>query len=180
MRVISGKFKGKILMGDHILGTRPTQDRVKESVFARIQNQVKGAVCLDLFAGSGALGIEALSNGASCCYFIDHSATAVQALKENLKMIDDDCYHILKKEAKEALKEFSLHQQQFDLIFLDPPYDDGLLWPCLIQIVVNQLLKLGGQVICEFENENFTCADLELKHEKKYGAKKIRIYERTK
>ena len=69
MRVISGKYKGKNIMGFNIMGTRPTMDRVKESMFGMIQNNIKNSVCLDLFAGSGSLGIEALSNGAKMCYF---------------------------------------------------------------------------------------------------------------
>ena len=71
MRVISGKYKGRNIMGFNVMGTRPTMDRVKESMFGMIQNNIKGSICLDLFAGSGSLGIEALSNGAQECYFIE-------------------------------------------------------------------------------------------------------------
>ena len=70
MRVISGKYKGKNIMGFNVVGTRPTMDRVKESMFGMIQNNIKNSVCLDLFAGSGSLGIESLSNGAKMCYFV--------------------------------------------------------------------------------------------------------------
>ena len=73
MRVISGKYKGKNLIGFNIDGTRPTMDRVKESLFGMIQNHIKNSVVLDLFAGSGSLGIEAISNGAAKCYFIDNN-----------------------------------------------------------------------------------------------------------
>ena len=81
MRVISGKYKGKILIGFDIDGTRPTMDRVKESVFAIIQNNIKNSVVLDLFAGSGSLGIESLSNGASECYFVDNNTSLINMLK---------------------------------------------------------------------------------------------------
>ena len=82
MRVISGKYKGKNLIGFDIDGTRPTMDRVKESLFGIIQNYIKDSVVLDLFAGSGSLGIEALSNGASTCYFFDNNIELVNIIKK--------------------------------------------------------------------------------------------------
>ena len=81
MRVISGKYKGKNLIGFDIDGTRPTMDRVKESLFGIIQNYIKDSVILDLFAGSGSLGIEALSNGASNCYFFDNNIQHINKIK---------------------------------------------------------------------------------------------------
>ena len=96
MRVISGKYKGLEIKGHDIVGTRPTMDRVKESLFASIQNKVKGSVCLDLFAGTGALGIEALSMGANSCYFIDVNKVATKTLENNLKKLRvTEDYHIL-------------------------------------------------------------------------------------
>ena len=80
MRIISGKYKGKKLDGFDIEGTRPTMDRVKESLFGIIQNNLKDSICLDLFAGSGSLGIEALSNGASACYFVDKNKQILNIL----------------------------------------------------------------------------------------------------
>jgi len=89
MRVISGKYKGKKLKGYDVDGTRPTMDRVKESLFGSIQNYIIDSKCLDLFCGSGALGIEALSNGAKECYFNDKNPGMIKILKENLKNIDN-------------------------------------------------------------------------------------------
>ena len=80
MRVISGKYKGRNLEGFNIKGTRPTMDRVKESLFASIQNNIIESKCLDLFAGSGSLGIEALSNGCSFCYFVDNNDEILKIL----------------------------------------------------------------------------------------------------
>ena len=97
MRVISGKYKGINLDGFNIEGTRPTMDRVKESMFAMIQGSIKNSICLDLFAGSGSLGIEALSNGAKYCYFIDNSNDIYKILKANLAKIKDDNYKIIFK-----------------------------------------------------------------------------------
>src|SRR5574344_774599 len=96
MRVISGKYKGKYLKGFDIDGTRPTMDRVKESLFGIIQNNIYDSICLDLFAGSGSLGIEALSNGAKKCYFNDSNNEMIKILKLNLitpsikKIIDNN------------------------------------------------------------------------------------------
>src|SRR5574344_1058347 len=89
MRVISGIYKGKKLDGFDIDGTRPTMDRVKESMFGMIQNKVKDTVCLDLFAGSGALGIEAISMGSKMTYFVDNGYVALKVLKSNLSNIKE-------------------------------------------------------------------------------------------
>ena len=89
MRIISGKYKGKILKGDNIEGTRPTMDRVKESLFGIIQNNINKSICLDLFAGSGSLGIEALSNGAKTCYFVDKNKIVIDVLNINTLKIND-------------------------------------------------------------------------------------------
>ena len=96
VRVISGKYKGRILEGFNINGTRPTMDRVKESMFAMIQNNLKDKVVLDLFAGSGSLGIEALSNGAKLCYFVDNNKIAINTIKKNTIGIDNKV--IIKKD----------------------------------------------------------------------------------
>ena len=88
MKVISGTLKGRNIEGYNIDGTRPTMDRVKESLFGMIQNYVKDSVCLDLFAGSGSLGIEAISNGALKCYFIDNNKEVIKILNKNLENLD--------------------------------------------------------------------------------------------
>ena len=83
LRIISGKYIGKIIKEYNILGTRPTMDRIKESLFAMIQSYIPESICLDLFCGSGSLGIEALSNGAKECYFIDKNKKITEILKNN-------------------------------------------------------------------------------------------------
>ena len=88
MRVISGVLKGRNVKGYDIDGTRPTMDRVKESMFATIQNNLKDSVCLDLFCGSGNLGIEAISNGSKLCYFVDNNIKAIKVVEENLKTLN--------------------------------------------------------------------------------------------
>ena len=161
-------------MGFNIEGTRPTMDRVKESMFASIQTKIKDSVCLDLFAGSGSLGIEALSNGAKTCYFVENSKTILDILKKNLENIDGSI--LLKKDYKEALKE--LNNIKFDLIILDPPYKLNLINDILEYIYNNDLLNDGGIVVCEYETEEVNNYNLKLTKSKKYGSKKVDFYEK--
>ena len=125
MRVISGIYKGRNLNGFDIEGTRPTMDRVKESMFASIQSYIKDSVVLDLFAGSGSLGIEALSNGCSICYFVDNNKIAIDTINKNTFDINNKV--ILNKDYKSALEYFKNNNIKFDLILLDPPYKNNLL-----------------------------------------------------
>ena len=116
MRVISGKYKGKKLLGFNTDGTRPTMDRVKESLFGTIQNYIKDSIFLDLFAGSGSIGIEALSNGCERCYFVDNGKEILKILNNNLKGIDNSV--VINKDYVEALKEFKNKGIKFDIILL--------------------------------------------------------------
>lgn len=171
MRIISGKYKGKKIYGFDIEGTRPTMDRVKESLFGIIQNNLKDSICLDLFAGSGSLGIEALSNGASICYFVDKNKQILNILKNNLKGIENSI--LIEKEYLMALEE--LKNKKFDVIFLDPPYKDNLITPSIKKIIELNMLNKDGIIVCEYENEDIKC-DLKLIKDKKYGSKKVKIY----
>ena len=166
MRVISGKYKGKILEGFDIKGTRPTMDRIKESMFASIQNYLKEAIVLDLFAGSGSLGIEALSNGAKSCYFVDKNKIAVKTITKNTEGISN-CF-ILHKDCFEALDNFKI---QFDVILLDPPYHDNLINKVIDKIIDNNLLSDKGIIVCEVEENLVT--NLDIIKEKSYGKKKV-------
>ena len=171
MRIISGKYKGKKIDGFDIEGTRPTMDRVKESLFGIIQNNLKDSICLDLFSGSGSLGIEALSNGASICYFVDKNKQILNILKNNLKGIENSI--LIEKEYLMALEE--LKNKKFDVIFLDPPYKDNLITPSIKKIIELNMLNKDGIIVCEYENEDIKC-DLKLIKDKKYGSKKVKIY----
>lgn len=173
MRIISGKYKGKKILGDNIDGTRPTMDRVKESLFGTIQNKINDSICLDLFAGSGSLGIEALSNGAQKCYFVDKNKIVIDVLKKNTNNVDNAL--LIYSDYISALKNFKENNIKFDIIFLDPPYRDNLINPSLAYIIDNDLINKDGIIICEYENEDFSC-DLDIIKEKKYGSKYIRIY----
>lgn len=174
MRIISGKYKGKKLLGDNIKGTRPTMDRIKESLFGMIQNKIKNSTCLDLFAGSGSLGLEAISNGASTCYFIDNNKIVIDVLNKNLNEVENAT--IINSDYSKALFMFKEKNIKFDIIFLDPPYKYGLINPAIEKIIEYDLLSENGIIVCEYEEEEIYC-DLEIIKEKKYGSKNIRIYQ---
>lgn len=176
MRIISGKYKGKKLIGFDIDGTRPTMDRVKESLFGIIQNNIRDSVVLDLFAGSGSLGIEALSNGASEVYFIDNNIELINIIKKNTSNMNEKI-HIMKSDYKNALEILKNSNIKFDIIFLDPPYKLNLINDCLNKIVKYNLLNERGIIICEYETEEIENNDLKLIKDKKYGSKKIKIFE---
>ncbi len=174
MRIISGKYKGRNILGFNIVGTRPTMDRVKESMFAMIQGYLKNSICLDLFAGSGSLGIEAMSNGASQCYFVEKNNEIYDILKKNLVGIDN-CF-LLKNDYLNALNYFCQNRIKFDIIFLDPPYKLFLINDILDYIFNNDLLSSNGIIVCEYESENIQCDCFELIKDRQYGSKNIRIY----
>jgi 16S rRNA (guanine966-N2)-methyltransferase len=125
MRVISGKYKGHHLVpfsGDHI---RPTTDRVKESMFNMIQNYVEGARVLDLFSGTGNLGIEALSRGAASVLFVEKNRKSIQILEKNLQKLKvDEPFQIIQKDVISFLKNYE--GEPFDLIFADPPFTEEM------------------------------------------------------
>ena len=173
MRVISGKYRGKYLDGFDIDGTRPTMDRVKESMFASIQNYIKDSTVLDLFAGSGSLGIEALSMGAKECTFVDHNKIIYDILSKNTKGVEN-C-KLLKDDYSNALLKFR-NNKKFDIIILDPPYALNLINDCINKIYEYDLLNDGGIIVCEYETENVNTDLFELIKEKKYSSKYVRIY----
>lgn len=181
MRVISGKLKGRVLKGYNIEGTRPTMDRVKESLFASIQDYLDKSIVLDLFAGSGNLGIEAISNGASKCYFVDNNYECIKVINDNIKdfKIDNDCI-VLNKDCKVALNYFKDMNIKFDIIFIDPPYKYVINNDLLNMIINNDILNDNGIIIFEYqsdevlENNNY----FKLLKNKKYGDKYISIYQK--
>ncbi|MBQ8681904.1 MAG: 16S rRNA (guanine(966)-N(2))-methyltransferase RsmD [Bacilli bacterium] len=179
MRVISGKLKGRVLKGYNIEGTRPTMDRVKESLFASIQDYVEDAVVLDLFAGSGNLGIEAISNGASICYFVDYNKECIKAINDNIKLfnIEDDC-KVFHKDYKNALKAFKDNNIKFDIIFIDPPYKYNIKNELLTIIYNSNLLNKNGIIVFEYQTDEEleNTNNYELLKNKKYGDKYISIY----
>lgn len=170
LRVISGKYRGKKLKGFDIDGTRPTMDRVKESLFGMIQEYVNDSIVLDLFAGSGALGIEAISQGARKCIFIDNNVKCIKTIMDNVSNFDEDI-KVINCDYKNFLKNTDL---KFDIIFLDPPYRANVLNKSIKIIEERGLLKGGGIIVCEHENVHLE-TNLKKIKEKSYGPKIISI-----
>ena len=148
MRVISGSLKGRKIKGYDIDGTRPTMDRVKMSLFGSIQNYIQDAYVLDLFAGSGNLGIEAISNGAKRCFFVDNNHQCIKVIRENIKefKIEDKSTSIEMDYCK-ALEIFKDKGYIFDIIFVDPPYKEHILLEILENVRDNHLLSDKGIII---------------------------------
>lgn len=180
MRIISGIYKGRNIKGFELEGTRPTQSRVKESIFSMIQEKIPDAVVLDLFAGSGNLGIEALSNGAEMAYFVDLNKEACRVIQKNLQDLNILNAQVLQADYQKALTHFKNENIAFDVVFLDPPYKDFVLDEILEYLTENNLLTKEAWVICEYEKDHMKKNYEELLSikEKKYGQKKVRIYEK--
>jgi len=178
MRIVSGTARGRKLKepGGHKI--RPTSDRVKESVFTIIQFDIEGRRVLDLFAGTGQYGIEALSRGAGSAVFVDTLADAVKLVKENLKITNlTDNARVYGRDALRYLDECD----NFDLIFIDPPYDTKLAAKSIAKIAEFDKLNINGIIICELKADE-TPPTVELPYimqkEYKYGGVKIAKYTR--
>ena len=179
MRVISGKLKGRILKGYNIKGTRPTMDRVKESLFAIIQDYLDDSTVLDLFAGSGNLGIEAISNGASKCYFVDNNKECIKVINDNINTFKiNNQAVLLNKDYLKALNDFK-NNVKFDIIFIDPPYKYNIKKELLEIILSNNILNDNGIIVFEYSNdEEINNDNFMLLKNKKYGDKYISVYQR--
>lgn len=180
MRIISGSLKGRQIVGYDILGTRPTMDRVKESIFAIIQNNLHDSVVLDLFSGSGNYGIEAISNGARKCYFNDNNKQCVEVINNNLNKLNiaSKCI-VANNDFKKALRDYREKKIRFDLVFLDPPYEMKVVSEILDYMSENNLLNSKALVICELIDNDLKEEYRQLKciRQKKYGEKTVLIYQ---
>lgn len=178
MRVITGLARGRKLkepIGDSI---RPTTDMVKEAIFNIIQFDIEGRRVLDLFAGTGQLGIEALSRGAAEAVFVDESQTAVKLVRENLKSTELEGGMTVRATAESYLRDCG----KFDLIFLDPPYDSGHLDKVITKIQLFDILNENGIIVVESKSEAHM-PELESPYEKlreyRYGKVKITTYTKS-
>ena len=176
MRVITGKARGRKLItleGEDVV--RPTSDKVKEAMFSIVHFELDGATVLDAFAGSGQLGIEALSRGAAKAYFIDENKAAFETVKENLKLtkLFDDAV-VLNADAFTYMRNT---QEKFDIVFLDPPYRKELVANALP--VAARCCKPGALVVCEtdaLEELPKTAGTLTKFREYKYSKTKLTTY----
>ncbi len=182
LRVISGEKKGHKLKSPKGMETRPTEDRIKENLF-NILNPLKvEAIVLDLFSGSGAIGIEFLSRGSKLAYFIDISNSSIETIKDNLKMTKLlDRSVIMKKNAINTLNTFKDQAIKFDYIYMDPPFKEyDLLIKAMNLVSENHLLNDDGKLIVEHEsdfNSEIDMDNLQRYDSRKYGSKTISFYE---
>lgn len=181
MKIISGFLKGRTIDGFNIEGTRPTMDRVKESLFGMIQSYIKDSICLDLFAGSGNLGFEAISNGSKLCYFNDKNIKCLNIIKKNIVNFKiEEKTKLLNMDYNKCINYLKENNVKLDIIFLDPPYKNNCLNEVIEKIVTFDLLKDDSIIICEVDqnylNNSFT--NLEMIKERKYGDKFIIIYKK--
>jgi 16S rRNA (guanine966-N2)-methyltransferase len=174
MRVVSGNYKGRALKAVPGVSTRPTTDKVKEAIFNMVGPYFEGGVALDLFAGSGGLGIEALSRG------IDRESKAIQTIHKNLEACHAvETSEVYRNDAERALKAIIKRELQFQLIFLDPPYKQQKLKTLINEISENRLLKKDGFIVTEHGSDIQLPEEIDgliqIKHET-YGMSSITIY----
>ncbi len=171
MRVTAGKYKGRVLIDNKYQHIRPTADIVKQALFNKLAFDVIDARVLDLFSGSGALGIEAISRGAKEVIFVDSDMRSVEYTKANLKKLGA-LAKVLNLPFDKALN--SLKGKQFDIILLDPPYKSELYLPALNIIFDLKLLSENGVIVCEHEKDYILpLGNFQLLDEKRYGIKKL-------
>ena len=174
LKIITGKAKGKILKTLEGEATRPTSQRIKEALFSSIQFDVEGRRVLDLFAGSGGLGLEALSRGAVSCMFIDSSREAMDVIKANVKSTGffDVCRYLV-SDAKNYIRKAS-GRDKFDLVFIDPPYSLECCREVLDKLVSADLLADGALVAIEGGTEVIDegwLGPFEVQKSTRYGSK---------
>lgn len=174
MRVIAGTHKGRPLKTIAKYTTRPTSDKIKEALFQQIGPFFTGDNALDLYAGSGALGIEALSRGMERCVFVDKSPQAIQVIQKNAEHLKlENHVHIYRSDAKHILKILLNKEWQFQYIFLDPPYDAADFSVIIQQILKLNLLAKDGIIICEHASSHQLpdfSESLTVMKEKTYGS----------
>jgi len=151
MRIIAGKFKGRQISAVKGDNTRPTTDKIKENVFNIIGQFFEGGRVLDLFAGSGNLGIEALSRGMDHAIFVDMNLNAIRVIKENISNLQlQEKTEVYRNDAFKALSVLAKKNAKFDMIFLDPPYGKISITELLAIVIENDLLNEDGLIICEY------------------------------
>ncbi len=186
MKIITGTAKGKVLATLSGEATRPTSERIKEAMFSSIQFDIEGRRVLDIFAGSGQLGLEALSRGAESCMFVDSSREAMEVIKENIAKTDfGACSKCLVSDARNYVRKAS-GRSVFDLVFIDPPYALECSADILRRLADGGMLADGAIAVLESGTEQIVTdmlGDFELTKSKSYGKKtslNIFVYRKPK
>ena len=175
MRIVAGKYRHRIISWpDDAKHIRPTKDRIREAIFSAL-GDINDFTVLDLYAGSGAMGIEALSRGAKKVYFVDKNSVAISTVKENLKSLDISTNEaeVIKKEDTDALISF-INNIKFDLVILDPPYALGEYQKIISTLISNDLLTKNGIIVCE-SNYHLDLENIDYKKDKEYSYGEIKV-----
>ena len=157
MRIITGKAKGIKLASLEGNNTRPTSERTKEAVFSMIQFEIEGRRVLDLFSGSGQMGLEALSRGASAAVMVDHAKAAVSVIKQNVFKTKLEGATVVCADSLEFLRGEGRKRNEtnkFDIVFLDPPYSEKIIPAALELLLSGRLIKRTSLIICESESDD--------------------------
>ena len=187
MRIVAGKFKGRRLKTPKGSEVRPTADRVKESLFRIFGERVVDADFLDLCAGTGSIGLEALSQGARSATFVDSNYHSVRIIESNLEMCGFDRKQphvkLIHLDARKALARLGRHRAKFDLIYFDPPYASKIYESCVKQIAETDLLSPTGMLIIEHRTvqepdwtESLMLDELILSRQERYGDTMLSFY----
>jgi 16S rRNA (guanine966-N2)-methyltransferase len=175
MRVVAGRYGGRRLVTPAGTATRPTSDRVREALFSVLGSLVQDARVLDLYAGSGALGIEALSRGAASAVFVDRSPRAVAAIRANLDALGIEA-DVRRRDAGAALRAASARADAYDLVFLDPPYRRAAGLGRELSEALPAVLAPGARVVSESDRREPLELGFPLADERRYGDTVIRIH----
>lgn len=177
MRVIAGRYGGRRLRAPAGRSTRPTAERVREAVFSML-GDLEGVRALDLFAGSGALGIEALSRGAEQVVFVERDRRALAALRENLAGLElgEPEAIVRAQDAERALRSAREGQETYDLLLIDPPYRQARTWGAGLSASLPALLAPGARLVSESDRRTPLHLELPLRRERRYGDTLIRIH----
>ena len=177
MRIVGGKYRHRLItFPDDMAHTRPTKDRIREAVFSAI-GDISGYRVLDLYAGSGAMGIEALSRGASHATFVDISPLAIKTISENIHSlkIDEKEYSIIKKSDLVAIESFKNDNLKFDLVILDPPYEQGE-YEKIVDLLFNNNLLSDKAIIVMEANRQITLENIDYQKNKEYHYGEIMVF----
>ncbi len=175
MRIVSGAWGGRRLQAPPGDATRPTSDRVREALFSVLGARVEGARVLDLFAGSGALGLEALSRGAAAATFVDSAPAAVQTVRANLAALGGEA-DVRRRDARRFLHSARRGAHEYDLVLLDPPYRLATRLGRELSQDLPPVLAAGATVVSESDRRSPLDLDLPLSDERRYGDTLIRIH----
>jgi 16S rRNA (guanine(966)-N(2))-methyltransferase RsmD len=182
MRIIAGKYRSRLIYSPRGVELRPTADRVKESLFGILGAAMIDKAVLDLYSGTGNLGIEALSRGAASCVFVDNNPRCVSAIKQNLRALNiDEGTEVILKDVSRYIKEATAKGARFDIIFLDPPYYKDTVKKSLLLLDYYNIITNHSIIVAEHYKRDELPGEEELKslklfRQEKYGGTFLSFY----